>query len=98
MRRHLLGILAVLFLLGATVLLWVPGEHSSQLSGVGWRLGAFLAVWWLAWPDLDRLPGWLLFALPLALLVVLIWRKTVWLVVPLLIVLALVKPRLVRRR
>ena len=61
-------------------------------------MGVFLAVCWLAWPDVDRLPGWMLFGLPLALLVVLIRPKLIVFVIPLLIVLALVKPRLMRRR
>ena len=40
---------------------------------MAWRVGIFLAVWWLAYPDVNRLPGWLLLALP-ALLAVIVFR------------------------
>ena len=39
MRRHLLGILAILFILGATALWWGQGEHSLQWAGMGWQRG-----------------------------------------------------------
>jgi hypothetical protein len=98
MRRHILGSIAVLFLLGAAAItLWLPGEHSA-LAGTGWRIGAFLAVWWLAYPSVDRLPGWLLLALPLLLAAVLIRPKLVLLAIPVLILLAILKPRLTRQR
>ena len=68
MRRHILGIIAMAFLLGAAALwLWSPGEkYCAAAKAMACRVGVFLAVWWLAYPDVDRLPGWLLLALPAA--------------------------------
>ncbi len=98
MRRHILGIIAMAFLLGAAALwLWSPGEKFALLQGAAWRVGIFLAVWWLAYPDVDRLPGWLLLALPPLLAVIVFRPKLMLLVIPALIVLAVVRPRLRRR-
>ncbi|MGO8690122.1 MAG: hypothetical protein ACLQLG_10845 [Thermoguttaceae bacterium] len=97
MRRHILGILAMAFLLGAAALWrWSPGGNYLMLEGMAWRVGALLTAWWLAYPDLDRLPGWLLVVLPAAVLLVLYRPKFLWLIIPALIVLALIRPRLRR--
>ena len=66
MRRHLVGIVSLLLLLGATVAWFstAAGQY-AELEAMAWRVGAFLAVCWLAYPDVDRLPGWLLAALPI---------------------------------
>jgi hypothetical protein len=98
MRRHILGILAMAFLLAAAALWFsAPGGQYPLLEGMAWRVGALLAVWWLAYPDLDRLPGWLLLALPAMVLLVLYRPKVILLLIPALIVLALLRPRLGRR-
>ncbi len=98
MRRHILGILATASFLGAIALwLWPAGGYSPLLEATAWRMGALLAVWWLAYPDFRRLSGWLLVALPVALVIVLVRPKLVILAIPVLIVLALLKPRLGRR-
>jgi hypothetical protein len=98
MRRHILGLLAMAFLLGAAASwLWSPAEKYALLQGVACRVGIFLSVWWLAYPDVDRLPGWLLLALPALLAVVVFRPKVMLLVIPALIVLAVLRPRLWRR-
>jgi hypothetical protein len=96
MRRHILGILAMAFLLGAAALWqWSPAGH-EVLAGMAWRVGVVLAASWLAAPDLDRLPGWLLLVLLGAVLLVLFRPKLLLLLIPALIILALVRPRLRR--
>ncbi len=93
MRRHILGILATAFLLlAAAVWLWSPAGHEA-LMGIALRVGAVLAAWWLAYPDLDRLPGWLLVLLPVVVLLVLRQPKLLLLLIPALIILALIRPR-----
>ena len=71
MRRHILGLI-VLVLLGfaAITCLYPPLEDYRVAALVGLRIGIVLGVFWLAWPDLDRLPRWAWFALPVGLIVV----------------------------
>jgi len=76
MRRHTIGILALL-LLGVASGLWLWGAAGDywQVGPFCWRLGAVLGVWWLAYPDLAR------------------WPRYVILVIPVLAVLAILRPR-----
>jgi hypothetical protein len=98
MRRHLVGIVSLLLLLGATVAWFstAAGQY-AELEAMAWRVGAFLAVCWLAYPDVDRLPGWLLAALPIFVVAIAVRPRLVLLAIPALIVLALIKPRWGRR-
>jgi hypothetical protein len=90
MRRHIVGVLTlVLFAAGAAFWVWPQPE----LEPFCWRLGALTAVWWLAYPDLLRLPGWLLAALPVLAIVLARWPRYVILVIPVLVVLAILRPR-----
>jgi hypothetical protein len=57
------------------------------------RLGAIMAVWWLAYPDLRRLPAWLLASMPVLVIVLARWPRYIFLVVPLIVILAVLKPR-----
>ncbi|MBN1590125.1 MAG: hypothetical protein JW888_11465 [Pirellulales bacterium] len=71
MRRHAIGIIAVGLLAGAAGLwLWLPGDDHTVLEAAFWRVGAVMAVFWLAYPDVRRLPAWALALAPLALVVV----------------------------
>ena len=90
MRRHLVGILAILFLLGGVAfLIWPPSAQYDQLSSICWHVGPILAALWLAYPDLCRLPGWVLLALPVLAIVLVRWPKFLLMLIPLLIALAL---------
>jgi hypothetical protein len=100
MRRHAVGIIAVLLLLGA-VAFWIwpaEGEGHPALEAACWRVGALMAVLWAAWPDIGRLPRWMAWAIPV--LVVLLALRPRWflLAIPILIVLAILKPRTTSRR
>jgi hypothetical protein len=90
MRRHIVGVIALaLFAAGAVFRVWPHPE----LEPFCWRLGAITAAFWLAYPDLLRLPAWLLAALPVLAIVLARWPKCLLLVIPVFVVLAILKPR-----
>ena len=69
MRRHLLGLIALGSFVSAAIFLWcLPSEHYQAAGTMALRVGVVLGVFWLAWPDLHRLPRWVWFALPLGFL------------------------------
>jgi hypothetical protein len=89
-RRNILGISAAALLLAAgAVWLWMP--QAELTLAFCWRGGALLAVAWLAYEDVQRLPGWLLLAVPAVLIVVARWPRLIVAIVPLLLVLALLR-------
>ena len=100
MRRHVLGILAIAcFLLGGGMWLAAMGGHYEELRDMALRAGVLLAVWWLAFPDVDRLPRWALLAMPMLALGVLIKpRMALLAIIPAIILLAILRPRLGGRR
>lgn len=92
LRRHIIAIVAIGFLAAAVLFHYRPiGEW--ELDACCLRTGAVIAVLWLAYPDLMRLPPWLLAMVPVLLIILAKWPKLFLLLVPLLIVLALLKPR-----
>jgi hypothetical protein len=94
-QRHIIGVLAAAFLMGAVVIRFSPlGEiYAADIGGFLLRLGLIFGLWWLALPALSRLPGWLVITV-LVSAVVLVVRPKFWLLcVPLVIVLAILKPR-----
>ncbi len=96
MRRRIIGIMAVA-LLALGLMIWIcrPGEQGSlvQLEAACWRIGGCLAVLWLAYPDLGKIPRWIWIALPVLILVMARWPRLFFIIVPLLILYALVRPR-----
>jgi hypothetical protein len=90
MQRRILGISAVVLLSGALATwLWFP-DASIILAGCG-RGGALFAAAWLAYPDVQRLPNWLLLTLPVVLIVLLRWPWLWMLAILLLIVVAVLR-------
>ena len=68
MRRHLLGLIALASFALAVIPYGCPPLARYQTAGdMGLRVALVLGVFWLAWPDLHRLPRWVWFALPLGL-------------------------------
>jgi len=61
MRRHILGISAIILLTGAVAfLIWPPETAGAQsLHSACTRVGSICAVIWLAYRDLERLPSWI---------------------------------------
>ncbi|MGA2031042.1 MAG: hypothetical protein ABSG68_02195 [Thermoguttaceae bacterium] len=100
MRRRAIGIIAILLLaIGLSSWLWLPGEGWQQsFQAVCCRVGAVMAALWLAYPDLERMPGWIWAIVPALVLIVAKWPKLLLLVIPALIVAALMKPKLGGKR
>jgi hypothetical protein len=94
MQRHILGIVAIVVLAVGAV---TYGGDDAAVAGTCLRIGAVLALLWLAMPQLRDVPVWILGAVGVALLVVLRWPKLLWAVVPLAVVLWLLRPRRARR-
>ncbi len=94
MRRHVIGILALLLLLGA-VACWMRawGRDCPQLEAACWRVGALLAVLWLAYDEVHRLPAWLFGVVPVLLVILALRPRWFLFFLPLLLLLAFVWPR-----
>jgi hypothetical protein len=90
MQRRILGISAFVLLAGAVATwLWWPG--AGVLLSCCWRGGVVFAAAWLAYPDVQRLPNWLLLTLPVVLFIVLRWPWLLMLAILLLIVVAVLR-------
>jgi hypothetical protein len=97
-RRHAIGVIALVLLLGAGGL-WIWPLDTTWYRTV-WaaccRLGPTLAVLWLAYPDVKRLPNWIWYMIPLLLLLI-AWRRVVFVyafpILVALVVLALISRR-----
>ncbi|MEN6459254.1 MAG: hypothetical protein ABFC63_10015 [Thermoguttaceae bacterium] len=87
MQRRILGTAAAGLLVSAVATwLWGSGPNADAWLAFCWRAGTLSAVAWLAYEDVQRLPGWLLVAAPLVLIVLIRWPKLLLPLVPLLIV------------
>jgi ethanolamine transporter EutH len=81
MQRRILGVAAVAFLLIAAGLWWWQPQMEVELAFFS-RMGAVLVAAWLAYDDVQRLPGWLLLLLPVVLIVAVRWPRLLWLLIP----------------
>jgi hypothetical protein len=97
-RRRILGISAIVLLVGGIVMgLWQPVLEGSLATywqssmAFCWRMGALLAAAWLAYEDVQRLPGWILVVLPVLLIVLVRSPKTFLLLLPVVILLAVAR-------
>jgi hypothetical protein len=98
MRRHILGIIAILLLAaGAASWTW-PSAGYQGAEAFCLRLGAIVAVLWLAFDDVSRLPAWLLAGVPVLVIILAKWPRYALLVVPVIVVLAILRPRFGARR
>lgn len=89
MRRHILGICALLLLAGAVYYrIWPPGSDVAVGLHAGCtRVGALCAVIWLAYRDLERLPSWIGSVVLVAAVFVAIKPKLAIIAVPMVIAL-----------
>lgn len=96
MSRHILGILGLLlFFPGVLLYLCYPSIDPQQFYlGAMVRIGAVLCTLWLAHPQLSRIPGWMYQAVAASALVVAIRPKLIALVLPALLALWILKPRI----
>jgi len=71
----------------------------NDLEAACLRIGPLLAVIWLAYEQLKRIPVWLWCTLPVIVLVAATrLRWMLWLLVPLIVAVAILKPRVRPRR
>ncbi|MBN2021430.1 MAG: hypothetical protein JW809_01430 [Pirellulales bacterium] len=91
MRRHAIGIIAI-GLLAAALGFWATGTHQA-VEFAFLRVGAVLAVLWVAYPDLRRLPAWMLVAAPVVLTLVALRPRRFLILLPILIAVAVLRPR-----
>jgi hypothetical protein len=94
-RRHAIGIIAIVLLLGAGALWIWPLDNTwyLPLKSACMRLGPCMAVLWLAYPDVKRLPAWLLPTIPL-LLAILAYKPRLFLIaLPVVILLVIIRPK-----
>jgi len=76
--------------------LWVwpsLGGESPAVEAAFWRVGALMTVLWVAWPDMRRMPTWMLALLPVVLLIIAFKPRRALLLIPILLVIALFRPR-----
>jgi hypothetical protein len=93
MRRHVLGIVALLLLaVSVGFWVWVPGDEYQIVWSVV-RIGTVLAALWLAYDELLRLPVWLWVAVPVVVAAIIFHAKWLLLAVPVVVILAILRPR-----
>jgi hypothetical protein len=95
MRRTVLGILAVICLVGGVALLWFgPADETYLMFGSsGLRIGLVLGAFWLAYPQLSYVPWWFVQALLVGAVVVAVRPRMALIVLPLLLTIWLIRPR-----
>jgi len=90
MQQRIIALLTVVFLIGAAaVWFWRP-EERALLAFFG-RGGAILAAAWLAYDNLQRLPGWILIVLPVVLVVLVRWPRLLLALIPALMIWGIVQ-------
>lgn len=96
MRRHAVGLLAIVLLLTAGVL-YLRGETTTesaeQLLAAAFRMGVLLSLLWVAYPELSRLRPWVALSIVAASFVVLRWPRLLIPVALVLIAMAILRPR-----
>jgi hypothetical protein len=98
MQRKILGVMAVALLISAAVLwfIWPDAKDTATLAFC-WRMGAVVAAAWLAYDDIQRLPGWILAVLPVLAIVLVRWPRFGLLAIPIVVALSFFYSRFVRR-
>lgn len=90
----MLGLITVVLLVGGGVLwVWPFYGGAAELQSACWRIGAMCGALWLAYDQLRGIPWWVWLPLPIVLLVVARRPQLLVIVIPVLLVLAVLKPR-----
>ena len=99
-RRHAIGIIAVVLLATGAIVPYVLEESPGtiDLKATCLRIGPLLAVIWLAYEQLKRIPVWLWCTLPVIVVVLATRPRWLLVLVPLLVAAAILKPRVWPRR
>jgi hypothetical protein len=101
MQKAGLGISAVVLLGIAIALLVVQSKDANvqAFQAACLRVAIVLGAWWLAYDELRRLPKWILFVIPAAILLAALNKRWMPLVVVILVVAVLAKlGQLTKRR
>jgi hypothetical protein len=103
MRRHAIGIIAIVLLAGSAALfVWRHVDPAEDwrfaLMGATVRVGVIMGVVWLAYDEVKRLPAWIWGAFVVLLVILAVKPKALVIAVPIVIALAILKPRLKPRR
>lgn len=98
MRRHILGIIALVLLGGAVILsIWPPQSNAAEtwqaVRAAFIRTGALASVIWLAYRELERLPRWLFTVIPIAGLLVAARPRWAIVLVPLALAIMFLTPK-----
>jgi hypothetical protein len=91
-QRRILAVAAVVSLVVAGVLWFWRPEMEMELAFFN-RTGGMLLAAWLAYEDVQRLPGWLLLSLPVFLIVIVRWPRLLLLLIPAVLILAILRRR-----
>jgi len=100
MRRHATGVIALVLLgLAAWFFASPPtGPVGQELQAAVARIAVGMAVIWLAYDQIKRVPPWILWTLPVFVIVLAFRPRYLLILVPLVIVLAILRPRSRPRR
>jgi hypothetical protein len=91
----MIGIISVILLVGALALWIWPSQASWYVPfwSACCRLGPFMAVLWVAYPEVRRMPAWLVAAIPLLIVLLAVRPKLFLIALPVVIALAILRPR-----
>lgn len=99
MRRPAIGIIALLLLAAAAALWkWPVGDGNGLYLGACVRVGSVMAVLWLAYDEVSRLPGWVWATVPALLVILAVRPRWLLIAIPIVLVLSIIKPRRRPRR
>ncbi len=74
--------------------LWpAAGEGTLALRAAFFRVGALMAVLWVAYPDVRRIPAWILAVVPLLMAIVALRPRLFPYVIPVILLIAFLRPR-----
>jgi hypothetical protein len=91
--RAAVGLFAVALLAFGILGRNLSDESLVAAAGASLRVGIVMAIWWLAYPQAQRLPLWLVVASAAGLFIVLRWPKALLIIIPLLAILWFLGPR-----
>ena len=92
--RTRIGILAILCWIGILAgIVQYYKTGNDLLFKMFNRVGIFLLFLWMAWPELERLPRWVYFVMPI-MIIVAVWRpQMLIIVVPLALLYWYIRPK-----